>query len=563
MRKSKLVAVILALCLLLPIAASCGGESNGGGSRDEINLTVYSQTANFSGIMGGWGAEILKEKFNVTFTIIDSPAGTFDTRMESGFLGDIIVFGSDGDEYKDAAEAGMLFDWMEDDLLASYGPHIATYFPYALGKNQQITGTIYGFGHNVAGSASDHAAYYYYPHLRWDLYQQLGYPEIKTLEDFIPVLEQMVALEPETDAGRKTYAVSSFPDWDGDMVMMVKSTAALYGWEEFHFGLYNVNTQEWESCLEPDGQYIRALRFYNQLFQRGLFDPDSMTQTWDDLVEKYNTGAAMFNIFEWIAGHFNNDVHKEQGKIMMPVVAQDQKNLADGLNVYGGNRPWAIGASTQYPELCMEIIDWFASPEGTLCYYYGPQGVTWDYDENGEAYLTELGILAQEDGESAIIEYRDYSGTYRRGTFEHNNTTWAQDAVNPESPSGQTFNWKFWDSTNVTRKVYPIEQEWRDWTGYNTPDDWFTAEGRKSVAVASTYSALRKDRDLNTIWTSIQTAIKDGSWRAIYAGSDEEFDAIVEDMIATAYDYGFEQAKEYCENEALRRKAAEDAVTGG
>lgn len=559
MKRVKVIAVVLVLCLVLPIVASCGG--GGGTGREEINLVVYSQTANYSGIMGGWGAEILKEKFNVTFTIVDSQPGTFDTRMESGFLGDIIIFGSDGDEYKDAAEAGMLFDWMEDDLLAEYGPNIAKYFPYALGKNQQITGTIYGFGHNVAGSAGDHAAFYYYPHLRWDLYMQLGMPEIGTLEDFIPVLEAMVALEPTTANGNKTYAVSSFPDWDGDMVMMVKSTAALYGWEEFHFGLYDVNNQVWESCLEPDGWYIRCLSFYNQLYQRGLFDPDSMTQTWDNLVEKYTTGAAMFNIFEWIAGYFNTDAHIQEGKIMMPVVAQDQKNLADGISVYGGNRPWAIGASSNYPELCMEIIDWFASPEGVLCYNYGPQGVTWDYDENGEPYLTELGIACQEDQENTVIEYGSYSGTYRRGTFEHNNTTWSVDAVNPESPSGQTFNWKFWASTENTRVVAPIEQTWRDWSGHNNPDDWFTAEGRKSIAIASTYSPQRRSRELNTIWTSLQTTIKDNSWRAIYAASDEEFTQIVEDMIATAYQYGFEEAREWCENEALRRKEAEDAVS--
>ena len=563
MKKIKIIAVILTVALLLPIAVSCSGGGGSSRNREEINLVVYSQLANYSGIMGGWGAEILKEKFNVTFTIIDDPSGTFDTRMESGFLGDIIIFGSDGDEYKDAAAAGLLFDWMEDDLLRDYGLNIATYFPYALGKNQSITGTLHGFGHNIAGNAEDHAAYYYYPHLRWDLYVELGKPEINTLEDFIPVLEAMVALEPVSSVGTKTYAVSSFPEWDGDMVMMVKSTAALYGWEEFNFGLYNVNTQEWESCLEPDGWYVRCLRFYNQLYQRGLYDPDSMTQTWDNVVEKYTTGAAMFNIFKWIAEVFNTDAHKEQGKIMMPVVAQDQLNLADGLNVYGGNRPWAIGATSNYPELCMEIIDWFSTPEGVLCYNYGPQGVTWDYDENGEPYMTPLGIQSQIDKENTIIEYNGYSGTYRRGTFEHNNTTWSLDAVNPESPSGQTFNWEFWESTNLSRPVTPIEQSWRDWTGFTQPDDWFTAEGRKSVAIASTYTAERKSRELNTIWTSLQTTIKDGSWRAIYANSDAEFDAIVDEMIRTAYEYGFAEAKEWCENEALRRKAAEDAVTGG
>ena len=575
MKTRKLTALILTAIMLISLVASCGdsGGSNNTGDDDgtlsihhqrpTIDLVIYSQLANFSGVMTGWGAEILREKFNVSITIISSPPGTFQTRMEAGFLGDIILFGSDGDEYKDAAEAGLLFDWMEDDLLADYGYYIYTYFPYALGKNQAITGTLHGFGHNIAASATDHAAFYYYPHIRWDLYTQLGRPVINTLEDFIPVLEQMVALEPTTSLGTRTYGVSSFPDWDGDMVMMVKSTAALYGWEEFHIGLYDVNTQTWQSALHPEdegGWYLRCLRFYNKLYQKGLFDPDSMTQTFDDVTGKYLSGAAMFNIFSWIADYFNTDAHKEADKIMMPVVAQDQKNLADGLGVYGENRVWAIGANSNYPELSMEIINWFSSPEGVLAYNYGPQGVTWDYDEDGEPYMTQLGMQAQLDGENTVIEYGNWSGAYDSGTFEHNNTTWALDAINPYSPGGNSFNWEFWDSTLLNRIVTPIEQSWRDWTGFVQPDDWFISEGRRSVAISSVYSPSRKSPEMQVIWSRLQSTIKDGSWRAIYANSDAEFDSVVAQMVSDAYQFGFAEAVEWMQGEVIARRDAENAV---
>ena len=65
-------------------------------------------------------------------TIIPDSDGTFDTRMESGNLGDIVVFGSTGNDYQRAATSGMLFDWNEDDILSDYGPYIKANMPYAL-----------------------------------------------------------------------------------------------------------------------------------------------------------------------------------------------------------------------------------------------------------------------------------------------------------------------------------------------------------------------------------------------------------------------------------------------
>ena len=573
--KGRLLALLLIFCILIPFAAACGGGNGGGGnggasenegrvhSGPPVEIVIYSQLANYSGDLVGWSAEVLLEKFNVKVKIVnDAVRGTFQTRMESGDLGDIVLFGSDGKQYRDASRAGLLFDWEEDDLMWEYGEFITEYFMAALNKNKGITGTLHGFGHEIAGSSNDHAQFYYYPQIRFDLYQKLGYPEINTLEDFIPVLAAMVEMEPVSSVGTKTYAVSSFPDWDGDMVMMVKSTAALYGWEEFGIGLYDTKTQTWEDCLKEDGWYLRALKFYNTLFQMGLYDPDSMTQDWNILAEKYKNGVAMFNIFEWIATPFNSEEHKQQGKIMMPVVAADQVNLADGLSVYGKNRIWSIGANTVYPELCMEIINWFSTPEGVLTYYYGPKGVTWDYDDDGEAYLTALGLQCQEDKENTIVQYRDYEGTYKNGEFQHNNLTWAQDAVNPESPSGHTFNYKTWPSTILAQTVYPIEQEWRDWTGYARADDWFTAIGKKSVAIASTYTADTRPMELEMTWEQVTTCIKDGSWRAIYASSDAEFDAIVAQMRSDAVAYGYGECVEWCLNEAQRRKDAEDAISG-
>jgi len=545
---------LLALTALMTIMfGTCGG-----GSGKQINLVIYTQLANYSGKQIGWAAEILKEKFNVSVTIINDADGTFQTRMENGFLGDIVIFGTDGEQYMDAVDAGMLYDWEDENLLQEFGPYIWENMQLALQKNRNLSkGKIYGFGHGVAGSAEDHEDFFYYPYIRWDLYQQLNYPKINTLEDFIDVLAAMVELEPRTATGARTYGVSFFPDWDGDMVMMVKSTGALYGFDEFGFGLYDTKTQTFQPCLERDGSYLRSLRFYNRLFQKGLVDPDSMTQTFNDMAEKYTNGQAMFNIFSWMANTFNTEEHMASGKMMMCLAAADQKNIVYGLNVFGGNRVWSIGARTAYPALCMEIINWLCTPEGVLTYYYGPRGITWDYDEEGNAYLTETGMSAQQDKDKTTIEYGNYRGTYRDGEFQHNNTTWNVYAINPESTLRENYWYETWRSTLLSRKVYPIEQSWRDYMNAVRADDYLIDRGHISVAVGSTFSMGRRSRELTTTWNQVRECIKAGSWSAIYAGSDAEYFAIVEKMITDAKAYGYDECVEWTRQQAALRKAAE------
>ena len=99
--------------------------------------------------------------------------------------------------------------------------------------------------------------------LRWDLYKELGYPEIKTLDDMVDVLGQMKEICPTDDNGKTTYGVSLFNDWDGNLVMFVKSTAtAYYGYDEFGFGLYDPEEQVFHPALEENGPYLTCLKFY-------------------------------------------------------------------------------------------------------------------------------------------------------------------------------------------------------------------------------------------------------------------------------------------------------------
>lgn len=557
-KMKKIAALTLTAAMTAGLLSGCGNAASTNGDSP-ITLTVFSQLANYSGEQAGWSADILLEKFNVILNIVPDLNGTYQTRMEAGDLGDIVVFGSNGDDYLNAIEAGLLYDWNEDNLLAEYGPYIQEHMGNALTQNANISGgTTYGFGHAVASSREEHQAFFYTWDVRWDLYKQLGYPEVKNLDDLVELFKQMKEICPTDDNGNPTYAVSLWPDWDGDMVMYVKSTAtAYYGYDELGIGLYDPETGNYYDCLDVDGPYIEALRFYNKLYQNNLLDPDSMTATYDTMTEKVQAGGTFFSIFNY-AGRsvYNTDEHLAEGKMMNSLVPSEASPIVYGMDTLGGNRIWAIGAKTDYPELCMEIINYLSTPEGRLTMEYGPQGVCWDYDEDGYTYFTELGKKCHADIETSMEE-AGYKGTFHDGQLQINNITWALDAINPDS-NGERYNCDYWAS-NLNANVSEIEQDWKDFTGCNTTDEYMES-GNYTVAPASAFTQSKQDAEFKTKWTQTTDCITTYSWNAIYAKDDAEFDSIVAEMIQKANEYYYEECLEWSLNEAALRKAAEDAI---
>jgi multiple sugar transport system substrate-binding protein/putative aldouronate transport system substrate-binding protein len=555
MRKTKKV---LALLLILTLAVSalsltgCGKKK-----RETITLDVYSQSANYSGEQTGWFAKEMLDKFNVKLNIINDADGVFVTRMESGDLGDIVIFGNDSTQYLDAINKKALDDWSEDDLLAKEGPYINENMKKALEKNAKINpdGKVHGYGFSVATSAEDHASYIYHPDVRWDLYKQLGYPEVANLDGYIDLMAQMKEICPTSDTGTETYGVSLFTDWDGNMVMLVKSTAALYGWEEFGIGLYDCSTQTWQDCLAENSIYLRCLKFYNTLYQKGLVDPDSLTQKWDGAQQDYTGGVAFFTLFNYLgSAQYNTEEHLNAGKAMYPLAAEDSKTLNNGLNVFGSNRVWTIGATTQYPELCMEIINWLATPEGQMTNLYGPKDLLWYYDENKKSFFTELGTLCRQNADTELTG-GEYTGTFRDGTNQMNNLAWASDASNPDS-NGETYNYLNWASWQESQK-YAILDDWRAFTGFTTFDEYIDAHDHV-IAPGTTYSEAKRDDEMEVKWQQVSQAIRDYSWNAIYAASDAEFDDYVRQMKDETAGYGYEDVCQFYRDEALKRKAAED-----
>ena len=560
----KLLSVLLASSMVIGSASAltgCGSKKN-----EVIKLNVYSQVANFSGKQIGWSADILKKKFNVELNIIPEGDGVFETRMTSGNLGDIVVWGADNDKYPLAVKNNLLFGWEDDNVLDEYGPYIKKNMPDALKKNKELTKTItngasdklYGFGANVALNSKDHESFFYTWDTRWDLYKKLGYPKIKNLQDYHKMLKNMQKLCPSDDSGNKVYAVSLWPDWDDAMVMYVKAMAtAYYGYDELALGLYDPTNGKYHDALEENGPYLEMLKWFNDLYQDGLIDPDSMTQTYDEMIAKVQNGGTLFSIFNYSGSlGYNTKEHTSAGKLMYCMKPEDASPIVYGMNTQGGDRVWSIGAKTEYPEKCMEIINYLATPEGRMTMEYGPKGYTWDYDDQKHAYLTDVGMKCQKDKNTTMGG--GYKGSYHDGELQINNVTWSLDASNPDS-DGETYNKESWASYNATPSS-DIEKDWRDKTGCTTINEYME-KGKYTVAPGTSFSKETQDTTLKTTWNQVTTEIKNSSWKAIYAKSDKKFDSVVASMKKSAKKYGYDKCVEWSRNQASRRKALEDAIT--
>lgn len=560
----KLLSVLLASSMVIGSASAltgCGSKKN-----EVIKLNVYSQLANFSGKQIGWSADILKKKFNVELNIIPEGDGVFETRMTSGNLGDIVVWGADNDKYPLAVKNNLLFGWEDDNVLDEYGPYIKKNMPDALKKNKELTKTItngasdklYGFGANVALNSKDHESFFYTWDTRWDLYKKLGYPKVKNLQDYHKMLKNMQKLCPSDDSGNKVYAVSLWPDWDDAMVMYVKAMAtAYYGYDELALGLYDPTNGKYHDALEENGPYLEMLKWFNDLYQDGLIDPDSMTQTYDEMIAKVQNGGTLFSIFNYSGSlGYNTKEHTSAGKLMYCMKPEDASPIVYGMNTQGGDRIWSIGAKTEYPEKCMEIINYLSTPEGRMTMEYGPKGYTWDYDDQKHAYLTDVGMKCQNDKNTTMGG--GYKGSYHDGELQINNVTWSLDASNPDS-DGETYNKESWASYNATPSS-DIEKDWRDKTGCTTINEYME-KGKYTVAPGTSFSKETQDTTLKTTWNQVTTEIKNSSWKAIYAKSDKKFDSIVAGMKKSAKKYGYDKCVEWSRNQASRRKALEDAIT--
>lgn len=532
---------------------------------ETLKLTVFSTTANYAGPQIGWFAKAIKDKFNIELDIVASNLTGGDTKiaamMASGDLGDIIVWGDDKNNYPNAIKGGLLLDWTKDALLDTYGKDIMATYPKAVEKAKIAFGggsSVYGIGNNVASNPkgpSEGKDMTWGPDLRWDLYQQVGAPEINSPADYLPVLKKMQELEPKNASGKKTYAFSLWADWDGNYKMtLAKQFANMYGYDEISDTAVYVKADEekYHDFLSEESWYMKSLKLYFDANQMGLLDPDSLTQKFDDVVAKYKDGRMLFSWFPWLgAVNYNTAENIAAGKGFATVPFKEEVMYSTGFNVYGGSGIISIGAKAKDPARIMEFLNWMYTPEGAMlsagsgtAVPNGPKGLTWDIDASGKPFITEFGITAYADQQNTKIPEEYGGGDYYYGSNQMNFSYVVPAETNPET--GEPYDHNLWE-TSLKRNPTKLDSSWREKYSALTAKEYFVKNNKIAVAPQgfTGKEPLVMDKTLEQKNKLIGTVIQQYSWKLVYAKNEDQYNKLKQEMLDKVKGLGYDEVLAY------------------
>ena len=394
-------------------AAGTAGNDNGGqeaaGQDEVVTLKMFIRNqSKYTGLQEDPVAKYIEEKLGIRIELtVDSSLGnttaqtsTFNellaTKLASNDLDDIMDFGSPSgnpeilNNLNRAVEAGMIIPL--DDLVAEYTENLST-DPRLTIRNDYRREHMYNDGkfYSVGGWGGmgldqlPGAANW----VRWDLYKEMGYPDVETDEDYLEMLKEMQDSYPETPGGEKVYAIGgAFADPQGRGDGFVNRDYPLSkGYEplEGNYAVYlNHATKQVEAPLQdPDSFFWNGVKLYYKANQMGILDPGAVTMSSAEYTEKINKGAYLSAVNGWQV------MNKEailDGLGMKDAGYMPMRPLEDvvSLSVYwesvvGGNE-FAITSKCKYPEKAIQFLDWCMSEEGSRMITQGAEGMAYTMD---------------------------------------------------------------------------------------------------------------------------------------------------------------------------------------
>lgn len=419
MKRRKIASLLMALALLGVSLAGCGskgpadaGGAPGAGSQgakpesagqgdgqaqdgeERIPITIGGVYLTGSADMDYWPnpvIEYIEDKLNIELTIISYDSETINLALASDNLTDIVKIGPDTvDNVLKGNHALAL-----DPYLETVGTNIA-----ALETRNEIlrkfksngTGNLYfrtpqtGLEDPLNGNGTHWSPY----QVRWDLYKEIGTPEVYDGDTYISALKQMYALYNETPDGLPVYAKGvhssgGVKEWVTSWGMPAIGQATIDS-----SGMYVQDMRSNDLVVNVfnesmDTAFWESMRFYNQLYNENLLDPDSFIMTMEDLESKKAKGQYLSgNGPDYAAGSANHDPMQEGVRLI--------NTLGWYGSVFGAgwsDNLYFVNAKGNHIEKAVELMDYLDSPEFARITSSGLEGIHWEYDAEGKAVLKE------------------------------------------------------------------------------------------------------------------------------------------------------------------------------
>lgn len=511
-------------------------------SGEAMTLEFFDVAANYQGVQTGWFAKVVKDRFNIELNIIApqvSGDAIYQTRASSGNLGDVLILESG--QFKECVEAGLIKDISSDiwnySNLAGFKEQIDMLNNGLEGND----GKTYGIPTemmNTSPTSYSQDVIYSSPLLRWDLYKELGCPDIADLDGLLDVLEEMMKAHPTNDAGDPCYPMSLWPDWDGgDGMLGIANVVQLTTWygEKIKGSVILKPDGTFIPLTDKAGSYYKMLKFLYTANQRGLVDPDSATQDWNAACAKMSAGQVYLMWYSWQVGFWNSTDRLKDGTAFIFTPVADQNYYTEADSYYGSGRVFAIGSQVddaKYQRI-MEFLDWYASPEGLMFQHSGIEGFNYEKGDDGRLYIKNSNALMDN-----LPVPEEWGGAgYNDGNNAINQWIVSANSTNPLT--GETYATAYW-STYKEETMTDMKKEWAEKFGAAEPVDYMKANNKLVISPNVSVSLPTDTPDIGVVRNQCNETICDYSWRMIYAKDDAEFDAMWDEMSATMDGVGFQ-----------------------
>lgn len=537
----KVLASLLAVTMCFSLNA-CGSGQGGEGEMQgsEVQndtaanavttLQMFSLPSNTSGVQENYyWTDILEKDLGIQLEMLpsgDQGKQKLQTLMSSGELPDIVIF-NDVKQVTNAIEANMLLNLDEHkDKLPNAYKNVPSAIEYVRDNFSNDTGVCYALPSEVTTTSATSGQLGYGPYLRWDLYKEMGMPPVKNMEDYLPLLKKMIEKSPKNEDGQNIYGLSVFSDWDLLIPYHSRYFMEMYGMRDMGFSEVNMQDSSFKSIFDSDSMYKRSLQFLFDANQMGILDPDSMTQRYDDYVNKATAGRVLFSYWPWGAGSFDTPEKAAQNIGFKPVFFEHEKQYSTAApNHIGSGEYFAISAKTKNLDKALEFVDYMYSVEGLWRLYFGEQGVAWDLDENGKTYLTEQGW-------DMVKNQKEFpnGGKLGDGFWIMNSYGLTTRAIHPEYNTNM--NYLSWEKKDFAPQDTVLEKDWKETMDAKDDVDYVY---KNNLYVEAPFAPMPAEpNEIEQINARIGDMVKTISWQMIFAKDQANFESLWNSMAEQA-----------------------------
>ncbi len=535
--KRKMVALLLTLATSVSLLGGCGTGGDTASSGDagdkeepvEISILMYGIDA-MSGVQKDSVTKAVEEEIGVTMNIISTSGMDILAEMNAMIASDDlpdIVCGVNDDQRSLLLKSEQVIPL--DDLVEQYGGEITNKEAGKTGLElskefySDDSGQLYFIPFQTG---EDRSAGFptTAPYIRWDVYEKIGAPPVQDMDDLLNVLKQMQDAYPETEDGKKVYAISGCLADSAWNTYSMTAAEAFIGFRKFGYGLVGVNTynpSELIYALEtPESPTWRLFEFYNKAYQMGILDPDSLTMKWDQWTEKIAAGQVLYSPLDFSSTVVMNDPNK----VFLPVPFENYENdsFTASYNYALGSFTYAITKRCEHPEKAMELLNFAWSYDGASLFENGVQGETWDIID-GKPQMLEEYVQARIDGTADQILFGAFYGPFMN-----------EDTDEPINLTRTSAYYEKYVRTEAAK-------EYCEMYGVESPIENFT-KVKNHVYEVVWDSIYKKDTDeLENIDNNIQLYFLTNIPKVVAAESDEEFAEMREQIMTDINAMGAEE----------------------